>query len=136
MQTAWMGVGVPQPFAGTQPLSSSLAATALPSKALPLTLSDTPGVPTTVTLPDATQLVRLWTSTDVVWFAFDEAPGPIPPPILGSTIPAAAFRTGDILMPGGWQETLVPAPTQSHTLQLVSQGVNPTVHLVVYGEFA
>ena len=102
------------------------------------TLHDTPGVPTEVQLPPNTHAILLWTSTEQIWYAIDEAPDPIGAPVTDSFVEASAFRLGDVLIPagagGGWQTTGVPDPALAHSVHLRSESIAPTVHIVALRE--
>ena len=63
----------------------------------------TDSVPMRVTLPMGTRQLWLWTAEERVWYALDEVPGPIPPPVQGNVLAASIFVPGAILMPAQWQ---------------------------------
>jgi hypothetical protein len=133
MQTVWMGLGLPA-LSGTGSGMEGLEGL-IPQSAPPLVLPDTPGATLRVTLPVGTRQIWLWTATDRVWYALDEDPGPIPPPVQGGVLPPTIFAAGAILMPGQWQ-ALVMESAMLHALHLVSEAPSPTVYATTYVEAA
>lgn len=127
MQTAWNGFGLPA--------SNMVFTDVFVPKSLPaVVLNDFPGVVSRVALPTTTHFVALWTAQDEVWYAVDEDPGPIPGLSMGSTIPATAFATGGIVLPGMWHVVAVPDDSLAHTVHLVSAAPSPTVKITAFTE--
>lgn len=129
MRTAWNGPAAPEGISSTtgSTLLGSLAG--LKPSTLPLILGDMAGTITTVALSTQTRAVQLWPVGSSIWYAVDEAPGPIPAPTTILNIPGAAFVNGRLCMADQWTTFTMPADALSHTLQLMSQ--DPSVYVVV-----
>lgn len=112
MQTVWSGYGLPA--------MNMVWTDVYVPKSVWVALPDFPGVVQRVVLPATTHGVCLWTPQDQVWYALDEAPGPIMPPVLGNSVPATAFVLGGVVQPGCWHLFALPDDGLSHELQLVS----------------
>jgi hypothetical protein len=86
---------------------------------LDLTLDQTPGLPTPITLPADTRAVRLWTPEERIRIALD-APPAAPGTSTGPTVAASVFTLGDTILPSQWYCYVVPDDTLTHTLWLMS----------------
>jgi|SRR4029077_608853 hypothetical protein len=128
MQTTWNGFGVPA--------DNCVSTDIFTPRTCCVTLSETPGVVTQVTLSGIAHAVNLWTSQEVVWYAIDTLPGPIPPPTLATLVDSTAFRPGAVLFPGGWQQCVLPLDGLAHTLNLVSEAPYVTVQIVMLEEMS
>ena len=105
------------------------------AKAIPLVLSDTPNIPTRITLDSTVRAVRFWTNMESVRYALDADPEPFPPSPIGDLlIPADAFYLGDVILPNQWHSFFLPNDSEGHTLSLISQDALTRVTLVAYLE--
>jgi hypothetical protein len=126
VQTVWSGYGLPT--------ANMVWSEVFVPRSCTVVLSDTPQVITRVTLPVTTHGVTLWTPMDQVWYAFDEDPGPIPPPAVGTLVAASAFVAGGVLLPGSWHLLTLPNDGLEHTMHLSSAAPSPLVLLTALTE--
>lgn len=126
MQTVWMGAGTPT--------ANVVWGEVYVPQSCSVVLADLPTVVTRVTLPLTTHGVLLWTALEQIWYAFDDDPGPIPPPVSGTLVAETAFRAGGVLLPGSWQVVMLPDDSLQHTLHLVSLAPSPLVLLTALTE--
>lgn len=121
MQTMWPGLAYPN-FASNVVLTEACL-----HRTFPLVLHDTPGVPTVVHLPDTTMGVHFWTTDAEIWFAVNEAPGPIPPYVQTTLVQAGDFVVGGVILPNQVAGIALPESTLTYTIQLVSRDSAPRV---------
>jgi hypothetical protein len=91
-----------------------------------LTLSDTAQVTTLVHLPPTTRRVNLRAFDAAVWYALDQAPT-IPPRLMTTAVPAAAFVLGDVVLANEVMGVALPDDALLHDLYLVSDQASPTI---------
>jgi len=126
MKTLWAGFGIPP--------DNCAATDFFAQRQLRVTLQDPPQLVTRVTLSPTAHAVNLWTSLAPVLYNVDEDPGPLAPPTLGGLVDVTAFRPGGVLMPGGWQQAVLPLDGLTHTLHLLSEEPYVTVWVVMLEE--
>lgn len=97
---------------------------------LEITLSNTPGTVTSVTIPDTARGIRLYPRSDGVRFAVGEDPAAVGASS-STTIAASAFGTGGIAKPDQWETRLLEAGT-SRTVRLRSTTADVVVDMEVF----
>jgi hypothetical protein len=125
MLTTWDGFGLP-------PDNVVTASNVLVAKMLPVMLSDTPDVPTQITLDPNVLGLRLWTATDSVRYSLDQPPEVLPVgPVTDLLIDFGVFRLGDMLLPGQWQHCVVATVSgTTHALYLTSKAAFAIVTVI------
>lgn len=128
MQTTWGGLAMP---AKNMVLEASYIETSLS-----VVLSDTIGIATIIHLPATARGLLLHTYDALIWYAIDATPGPIPPPILGtSVVGEEMFALGGLLFPNLFMPPIaLPDDGSLHTVQLTSATTAPLVYVTALVE--
>jgi hypothetical protein len=128
MQTSWAGFGIPP--------DNCVSTDFFTPRQLRVTLQDPPAIATQVQLSATTHAVNLWVSQATILYALDQDPGPWAPPVTMTPVAVTSFRPGGVLIPGGWQQCVLPMDGLAHTLHLLSEESYTTVYLVLLEEAA